>query len=105
MRAPPLRAAARSTRLIAVGGSVLDQILDPIAACALFGRADSHFYYDLRRFDRIAHRRNPVDRAAIKWRDELDQPTVFLVGLNERLLGREAPYLDRFLDDLRAALR
>ena len=98
-------AAGRTTRLIAVGGSFLDQILDPIAGCALFGRVDSYFYYDLWRFDWIARRRYPVDRAAIKWRDELDQPTVFLVELNERLLGQEAPYLDRFLDDLRAALR
>ena len=98
-------AAGRTTRLIAVGGSFLDQILDPIAACALFGRVDSYFYYDLWRFDWIARRRYPVDRTAIKWRDELDQPTVFLVELNERLLGQEAPYLDRFLDDLHAALR
>ena len=98
-------AAGRNTRLIAVGGSFLDQILDPIAACALFGRVDSYFYYDLLRFDWMVRRPYRVDRAAIKWRDELDQPTVFLVELNERLLGQEAPYLDRFLDDLRAALR
>ena len=98
-------AAGRNTRFIAVGGSFLDQILDPIAACALFGRIDSYFYYDLGRYDWIVRRRYPVDRAAIKWRDELDQPTVFVIELNERLLGQETPYLDRLLDDLRAALR
>lgn len=99
-------AAGRNTRLIAVGGSFLDQILDPIAACALFGRVDSYFYYDLWRFDWIVRRRYPVDRAAINWRDELDQPTVVLVELNERLIGQRVPsYLDHFLDDLRAALR
>jgi len=39
-------------------------------------------------------------------RDELDQPTVLLVELNERLIGQGVPsYLDRFLGDLRAALR
>ncbi len=98
-------AAGRNTRLIAVWGSFLDQILDPIAACALFGRVDSYFYYDIWRFDWMVRRAYPVDRAAIKWRDELDQPTVLLVELNERLIGQEVPYLDRFLDDLRAALR
>jgi hypothetical protein len=97
-------AAGRNTRLIAVGGSFLDQILDPIAECALFGRVDLYFYYDMWRFDWMVRHAYPVHRAAIKWRDELDQPTVLLVELNERLIGQEVPHLDRFLDDLRAAL-
>ena len=39
-------AAGRDTRLVAVGGSFLEQVLEPIAACALFGRIDYYNYYD-----------------------------------------------------------
>ena len=96
----------RSPRSIAVGGSFLDQILDPIAPCALFGRVNSYFYYDLGRFDWILRRRYPVHRAAIKWRYELDEPTVLRVEMNERLIGQGVlSYLDRSRGDLRAALR
>lgn len=94
----------RNTRLVAVGGSFLDQILSPIAACGLFSRVDHYSYYDQWRFDLMAGRRYPVDRAAINWREELAQPTVLLVELNESLIGRDAPHLIRFVDDLRGAL-
>ena len=78
-------AAGRSTRLIAV---------------------DSYFYYDLGRFDWMLRRRYPVHCAVIKWRDELDEPTVLRVEMNERLIGQGVlSCLDRFLGDLRAALR
>jgi hypothetical protein len=54
----------------------------------------------------MVRRRYPVHRAVIKWRDEVDQPTVLLVEMNERLIGQGVPsYLTRFLGDLRAALR
>lgn len=93
----------RNTRLIAVGGSFLEQVLSPIVECGLFSRADYYFYYDLWRHDLIARRVYPVDRATIKWREELARPTVLLVELNEQWMDGGATHLDRFFDDLRGA--
>ena len=48
----------------------------------------------------------PVDRAAIRWQEELSRPTVVLLELNESsIIGNGAPHLELFLDDLRVALR
>ena len=99
-------AAGRDTRLVAVGGSFLEQVLEPIAACALFGRIDYYNYYDKWRREWPGRRIFPVDRAAIRWQEELSRPTVVLLELNESsIIGNGAPHLELFLDDLRVALR
>jgi len=99
-------AAGRDTRLVAVGGSFLEQVLEPIAACALFGRIDYYNYYDKWRREWPGRRILPVDRAAIRWQEELSRPTVVLLELNESsIIGNGAPHLELFLDDLRVALR
>jgi len=94
----------RDIRLVAVGGSFLEQVLEPIAACALFNRIDYYNYYDKWRLEWPAHRRFPVDRTTIRWQEELSQPTVVLVELNESYISKGAPYLEMFLDDLLNAL-
>jgi len=81
-------AAGHETRLVAVGGSFLEQVLEPIGACALFERIDYYNYYDNWRREWPGRRVSRVDRAAIRWQEEL-----------------RAPQLELFLDDLHAALR
>ena len=84
----------------------LEQVLEPIAACALFGRIDYYNYYDKWRREWPGRRMLPVDRAAIRWQEELSRPTVVLLELNESsIIGNGAPHLELFLDDLRVALR
>jgi hypothetical protein len=99
-------AAGRDTRLVAVGGSFLEQVLEPIGACALFERIDYYNYYDNWRREWPGQRVSRVDRVAIRWQEELSRPTVVLVELNESaIIGKGAPHLELFLDDLRIALR
>jgi hypothetical protein len=96
-------ASGQSTTLIAVGGSFLTAVIEPLVACNLFKRVDMYFYYTL------GHTRwpggsEPVDRVTLKWREMLDQANVIMVEVNESMIGY-VPHLDQFLDDAIAALR
>lgn len=95
----------RSTALIAVGGSFLEAVLGPLAACGLFEHIDFYFYYTLGH-DRLPGRgREPVDRGALRWGEMLARDGVTVVELNEMLIGTAVPYPHDFLTDALAALR
>jgi hypothetical protein len=84
--------------MIAVGGSFLGQVLDPIVRCGLFRRIDYYFYYtDFR--ESWPGGRSPVDRATLDWRKELRDASAVVLEVNESAIGSSPSHLDAFLDD------
>lgn len=96
-------AHGQRTSLVAVGGSFLLTVIEPLVACNLFKQVDVYFYYTLGHM-RWPGGREPVDRATLKWREVFDQASVAVIEVNESAIGH-VPHLDQFLDDAIAALR
>ena len=99
-------AAGRERPLIAVGGSFLFDILQPIATCGLFGQVDHLIYYTLGRMRLPDPTPEPVDRAKLDWRQILARPTIVLVEVNEYALAKGEPlvWIEEFIADVAAAL-
>jgi len=97
-------ATGRGRTLVTVGGSFLNQILEPITACGLFHRVEHFFYYD-ELYQRwpgpVTARPDPATR---RWRDKLAETDVVILEIAEHLIGR-ARHFDRFLTDALAELR
>jgi hypothetical protein len=90
--------------LLAVGGSFLYQVLDPIVDCRLFRRVEMYFYYD-RRYERWPrHRNQHADLSIQGWRDKLAATDIVILELADNGIGR-LTHFDRFLADALAALR
>ena len=98
-------AEGQRSRLVAVGGSFLEEILEPISGCRLFGAVQMFFYLDLMRVEWIPERRPyPFDPAALDWPDLLDERTMLLVEMNENLIGYENTHVHRLVDSALAGL-
>jgi SGNH hydrolase-like domain, acetyltransferase AlgX len=97
--------AGMDTALIALGGSFLEEVEDPIAKCRLFGRVERFAYYTKFRARYPAARPEPVDRATLDWRAILEPKAVVLLEVNESTIDAKIPWLDEFLDDALAALK
>lgn len=96
--------AGRGLNLIGVGGSFLQEILEPIGACGLFASVEQFAYYTNYRERFPGLKPGPVDRAALDWAAMLRQPTVFLLEFNERAIPPKIGWLDAFMADAGAAL-
>jgi len=97
--------AGRARALVAVGMSFLEQVLDNISGCELFGSIRSYFYYTIWRRDLPGNEQQRVDRAALDWNSVFSKPSVLIVEFNEARLDDELDWLDAFLDDALAEIR
>jgi hypothetical protein len=98
-------AAGRKVNLIGLGGSFLDQIMDPVARCRLFARAEWFSYYTKFRRQYPNGSYDPVDREALDWAAIFQAPTVVVLEFNERAIEPKIQWFEWFAEDTRAALR
>lgn len=97
--------AGGAASLIGFGGSFLDQLLRPIAACGLFDRVEHFASY------RRQHRRyldgaaGPIDLMTPDWAELLHGRAILLLELNERRIAPGIPWIDELAEEVRAALR
>jgi hypothetical protein len=98
-------AEGQHRRLVAVGGSFLEEILEPIGSCRLFGAVQMFFYLDQMRVEWVPERRPfPPDPAALSWGHLLDDRTMLLVEMNENLIGYENTHVHRLVDSVLTGL-
>ena len=97
--------AGRGANFIGLGGSFLQQVMDPIGSCGLFARVEQFAYYTNFRERYPDETFEPVDRKALDWAATFRQPTVLLLEVNERRIAPRIEWLEPFIEDTRAALQ
>ena len=89
----------RDAGIIVVGDSFIEQLMDPILECGLFGRAEYYFYYDLFHSDLVTHETSHIDHTRYDWPALFGRTQVVLVELNDAYIPDSMRHLDRFLTD------
>jgi hypothetical protein len=93
----------RSRSLTTIGGSFLEQILEPITACGLLNKVEYFFYYD-RLYQRWPDpARSRMTPALLRRAQTLAESDILVLEVNDQSLGK-APHFRRFLDDALLAL-